>query len=159
MYEPFQPPEATADAPPPEATADPPASVLDVGIYRPPLAYGTNITHQSIQRSFYDPDWMFVEPHVSIRPSPAPAVGFLEDPWNIMFSRARSLTETRDPLRTLMRLPITTFGFDITLARALNAARIFQETNLAPEESRSLDVVCPALPPGPARSDRPARRE
>ena len=79
--------------------------------------------------------------------------------WTNMHSRARSLTETRDPLRILMLLPITTFGFDITLARAMNAVGIFQDTNFADEETRTLSVMCPILPPGGARVDRPTRRE
>ncbi len=50
-------------------------------------------------------------------------------------------------------------GFAEAWANILRNAGIVQETNFADEETRTLSVTCPILPPGGARVDRPARRE
>jgi hypothetical protein len=148
MFEPFEPvtlmdrpspepPEATADAPSPEASADPPPSVLDVAIYRP---FSVDM-HVMIGNLVTAAAWANARAHHNF--------GTVQTP-------IASLTDyrtTEDWVRG-----VASPDFAAAWNNILRRAGIIQETNFA-DESRTLDVVCARLPPGPARPYRPARRD
>lgn len=173
MFEPFEPvtfmdcpspepPEATADAPSPEATADPPPSVLDVVIYRP---FWVDM-HMMIGNLITAAAWANTRAHHNFGsvPQTRPLAGGLDVtpapmPWLAMppvQTPIASLTDSRTTEDWVRG--VASPDFAAAWNNILRRAGIIQETNFA-DESRTLDVVCPVLPPGPARFDRPARRE
>ena len=149
-----EPSEATVDSLSPEDTADAPPPATGLVVYRPHAFEEARL----INNLRFAVAWANSMHVVEILPHVHPLVGvdYAPQPLPLLTvppiqTPTPTLTETRNPLDAFVVPPMT--GMDFCTDRLLNAWKdLLKEI---PEQSSTMHVECPMLPPGGMKVARP----